>query len=173
VDREHRLGRGGLRAEVPGLTAGAGGGERPRSRRLRAPLLLGLWSLLAFEAAGGLVIFVARLVAGVLPGEALHVAGGVALTAVYAIYQAAHWARVAPFRARLDYALGLIAALCMALANLTGLALGVWWWRGRAMAPAEYPPLLSAVHNIGGMLVMTFAGAHLIVVLTRERRNAG
>jgi hypothetical protein len=57
-----------------------------RARRLRAPLLLAPWALLAFEALGGLVIFVARLVAGSTPGETLHVAAGIALTALYAAY---------------------------------------------------------------------------------------
>lgn len=130
--------------------------------------------LLAFEAAGGLVIFVARLAFGTTPGETLHVIAGILLTAVYAIYQAAHWSRVVPFRARMDYALGLIAALSMALANLTGLALAVFWWRARSVvpaAPADYPPLLSGAHNIFSMLVLTFVGAHLAAVLMRERRR--
>ena len=120
------------------------------------------------------MIFVARLAVGATPGEALHVVAGVMLTVVYAIYQAAHWNRVAPFRARLDYALGLIAALSMALANLTGLALAVFWWRARSALPpvsADYPPLLSGAHNIFSMLVLTFVGAHLAAVLMRERRR--
>lgn len=170
---QHRVGRGDLPAEVRGLTVGpAGAGAR--ARRLRAPLLLALWALLAFEAAGGLVIFVARLGTGATPGETLHVVAGIALTAVYAVYQARHWSRVAPFRARVDYALGLIAALAMATTNLTGLALGVCWWRDRlvgTLADVDYPPLLSAAHNILSMLVLTFAGGHLAAVLLRERRR--
>ena len=67
-----------------------------RARRLRAPLLLALWVLLALEALGGLVIFVARLVWGATPGEALHVAVGLLLTAVYAVYQWRHWRRAHP-----------------------------------------------------------------------------
>ena len=35
-----------------------------------------------------------------------------------------------------------------------------------------YPPLMSAVHNIGSMLVLTFAGAHLGAVLLRDRTRA-
>lgn len=133
-----------------------------------------LWTLLAIEAIGGLVIFFARLAWGVTPGETLHVVGGAALTVAYAIYQWQHWSRVAPFRARLDYALGLIAAIFMAATNLTGLWLGVMWWQVRiAQASGEavrYPSALTAAHNIGSMVVLTFVGAHLGAVLTRDAR---
>lgn len=125
--------------------------------------------LLALEALGGLVIFVARLLDGTLPGETLHVIAGLALTVVYAVYQWTHWRRVAPFRARPDYALGLLAALSMALVGLTGLVLAAGWWRGRGAGPVDYPPFLSAIHNIGSMVVLTFAGAHLGAVLRRDR----
>jgi hypothetical protein len=142
-----------------------------RSRRLRAPLLVALWALLAFEAAGGLVIFFARLAVGTLPGEAAHVFAGLALTAAYAAYQWNHWNRVAPFRARLDHALGLIAAISMALTQLTGLALAWPWWLARGgAAPATYAPLLSGAHNVMSMFVLTFAGAHLGAVLQRDAR---
>ena len=70
--------------------------------------------------------------------------------------------------------MGVLAASSMALATLTGLALGVVWWRDRVAghAPAaDYPPPLSAVHNIGSMLVLTFVGAHLAAVLMRDRRS--
>lgn len=101
---------------------------------------------------------------------------GVALTIVYAIYQWAHWQRVAPFRARLDYALGLIAAIFMALVNLTGLWLGAAWWRTRMIVKepdaVAYPPALSAAHNIASMVVLTFALAHLGAVLMRDRARA-
>ena len=143
-----------------------------RARRLRAPLLLTLWGLLALEAAGGIVIFVARLAAGSTPGEALHVAAGVALTIVYVVYQWRHWLRVRPQRG-LHFVVGVLAASSMALANLTGLALGFVWWRDRVVGHATaagYPPSLSAVHNIGSMLVLTFAGAHIAAVLMRDRR---
>ena len=143
-----------------------------RARRLRAPLLLTLWTLLAFEAGGGIVIFVARLATGTTPGEALHVIAGVALSAVYAVYQWRHWLRVGLQRG-LHFTIGLFAASFMALANLTGLALGAAWWRDRVAANgpmAAYPPALSAVHNIGSMLVLTFVGAHIAAVLMRDRR---
>ncbi len=130
--------------------------------------------LLAVEALGGLVIFFARLAWGVIPGETLHVIGGVALTVAYAIYQWQHWSRVAPFRARLDYALGLIAAVFMAATNLTGLWLGALWWHVRISEASgeavRYPSALSAAHNIGSMVVLTFVGAHLGAVLTRDAR---
>ena len=146
----------------------------PRSARLRAPLLIALWGLLAFEAAGGLVIFFARLATGTTPGETLHVALGAALALVYAAYQWGHWRRVAPFRARLDYALGLIAALAMALVQVSGLWLGVQWWRGRGAGPVPYTPWLSAAHNVMSMFVLTFVGAHFGAVLQRARTaNAG
>jgi hypothetical protein len=139
-------------------------------------LLVALWLLLAFEAAGGLVIFCARLVLGRTPGEALHVGAGVALTAVYAAYQWSHWARVAPFRARLDYTLGLIASLALALTQITGLWLAVSWWRDRIAHPTTagvgYPPSLSALHNIGSVAVLTFVGAHLGAVLMRDRARS-
>lgn len=144
--------------------------------RLRAPLLLTLWALLAFETLGGLVIFVARLVAGSTPGETLHVAAGVALTALYARYQWQHWLRVRPIRPQLHYALGLIAALAMALANLTGLWLAAHWWQDRYLVPiaaaVRYPPLLSGIHNVLSMVVLTFAAAHLGAVLFRDRSLA-
>jgi hypothetical protein len=147
----------------------------PRARRLRSPLLIGLWALLAFEALGGLVLFTARLVAGAAPGEAAHVAGGVALTAVYAVYQFQHWRRVSPFRSQLHYGLGLIAAIFMALVNLSGLWLGVFWWRDRigapTAAPVRYPALLSAAHNVASMVVLTFVLAHLGAVLFRSRER--
>jgi hypothetical protein len=147
-----------------------------RARRLRAPLLLALWLLLAFEALGGLVIFCARLILGRTPGEALHVIAGVALTVVYATYQWQHWARVAPFRARLDYTLGLIASLALALTQITGLWLAASWWRDRIAHPIAagvgYPPALSALHNIGSVAVLTFVGAHLGAVLLRDRTRS-
>jgi hypothetical protein len=143
-----------------------------RARRMRSPLLLLLWALLAFEALGGIVIFVARLATGSVPGEALHVVAGLALTVVYAVYQWRHWLRVRAQRG-LHFLMGVLAASSMALANLSGLALGVVWWRDRVAgeaAAAGYPPALSAVHNIGSMLVLTFVGAHLAAVLMRDRR---
>ncbi len=146
-----------------------------RARRLRSPLLLSLWVLLGFEALGGLTIFTARLVAGASPGEAAHVIAGVALTAVYALYQFQHWRRVSPFRAQLHYGLGLIAAIFMALVNLSGLWLAAFWWRERIVAPGgtavRYPPLLSAAHNVASMVVLTFVLAHLGAVLFRSRER--
>jgi len=143
-----------------------------RARRIRAPLLLALWALLAFEGLGGLVIFFARVAFGSLPGEALHVLGGVALTLVYAVYQWRHWNRVRPFRPRMHFALGLIAALSMALTNLSGLALGWMWWQHRldGAGRVPYPPLLSALHDIGSMMALSFILAHLGAVLARDRR---
>jgi hypothetical protein len=44
-----------------------------RARRLRAPLLLALWLLLAFEALAARVIFCARLILGAHPARRLHV----------------------------------------------------------------------------------------------------
>lgn len=147
--------------------------EESRERRLRSPLLRLLWVLLAFEAGGGLLIFVARLFSGTTPGEALHVGAGIALTAVYALYQWRHWRRVRPFRSQLHHALGLIAALFMALTNLSGLWLAASWWRDRVAAPTlaavEYPPLLCAFHNVASMVVLTFVGAHVGAVLFRDR----
>ena len=150
--------------------------EDARARRLRAPLLLALWALLAFEAVGGLVIFVARLVWGTTPGEALHVVAGVLLTAIYGLYQWRHWQRVRPLRPQLHYGLGLIAAAFMALANLTGLWLAAFWWQDRIAtqnaAAVRYPPLLSAVHNVASMVVLTFVAAHVGAVLFRDRERA-
>ena len=144
-----------------------------RAARLRAPLLVALWVLLAFEAAGGLVIFFSRLAAGSTPGEALHVMAGLALTLVYAAYQWAHWARVAPWRPRLDHALGLIAALALALTQLSGLWLGAVWWNSRlgGTGIAPYPAWLSGAHNVMSMFVLTFVLAHLGAVLQRDARR--
>ena len=143
-----------------------------RDRRLRAPLLVLLWWLLAFEAAGGLFIFIMRLAAGRTPGETLHVAVGAVLTLLYAIYQFQHWSRVAPFRSRMDYALGLIAALSMAVTLGTGFALALPWWTVRiaqnSAEPIAYATTVSAAHNIMSMLVLTFLGAHLAAVLLRD-----
>jgi hypothetical protein len=145
----------------------------PRSRRLRAPLLVLLWWLLGIEAIGGLVIFFMRLAAGSMPGETVHVVVGAGLTLVYAIYQWQHWGRVSPWRSRLDYALGLIAALSMGLTLLTGYVLAWPWWlmrvARRASGVVEYSSLLSGAHNIMSMLVLTFALAHLAAVLLRDR----
>ena len=144
--------------------------------RLRAPLLLALAALLLLEAAGGLLMLFVRVAWGATPGVALHVAGGLALTLVYAIYQLTHWNRVAPWRSRPDYVLGLIAACSMAAVNLTGLALGWVWWRAvRApggAGPPAYPVALSAVHTLSTMLVLTFAIAHLAAVLQRPSQPA-
>jgi hypothetical protein len=154
-------------------TPATGEARARRSRRLRAPLLLALWVLLGFEAAGGLVIFAARLVAGRTPGETLHIVAGVALTALYAIYQWRHWVRVRPFRPQLHYALGLIAAVFMALTNLTGLWLAAFWWHDRIATPGgaavRYPAALAGVHNVASMVVLSFVGAHLGAVLFRDR----
>ncbi len=143
-----------------------------QSRRLRAPLLLALWALLALEAAGGLVVFFARLVAGTTPGMALHVGGGLALVCVYAAYQWTHWRRVAPWRPRLDYTLGLVAAASLTLALATGLPLAFEWWPRRADTGAPYTAWLSGAHNVMSMFVLTFAGAHLFAVLQRARRRS-
>ena len=152
---------------APGLASA------PRSLRLRAPLLVTLWGLLAVEGIGGIFIFFARLAAGRTPGESLHVLAGAALALVYATYQWQHWSRVSPWRSRLDYALGLIAALGMAGALGTGLVLAAPWWRTRVVARSveavAYPTAWSAAHNIMSMLVLTFVGAHLAAVLRRDR----
>jgi hypothetical protein len=144
----------------------------PRARRLRAPLLITVWTLLGVEALGGLVLFFARLAAGSMPGETLHVAGGAAFTLAYAIYQWQHWSRVAPWRGRLDYVLGLIAALAMGVTLATGYALAWPWWNTRMVAHGReavaYPVLLVAAHNIMSMLVLTFVASHLAAVLLRD-----
>ena len=146
--------------------------EAPRGRRMRAPLLVALWVLLGVEALGGLLIFFMRLAAGSTPGETLHVAVGAALTLVYAAYQWQHWLRVEPWRSRLDYAMGLIAALSMAGALGTGLWLALPWWQARVVerspGAVDYPSALSAAHNVMSMLVLTFVGAHLAAVLLRD-----
>lgn len=122
---------------------------------------------------GGLVIFVARLVWGATPGETLHVVAGLMLTAVYALYQWRHWQRVRPLRSQLHYGLGVIAATAMALTNLSGLWLAGYWWQDRIAAPTaaavRYPALLSAVHNVASMVVLTFVAAHVGAVLFRDR----
>ena len=144
----------------------------PRAKRLRAPLLVLLWWLLGIEAVGGLVIFYVRLAIGRTPGETLHVAAGAALTLAYALYQWQHWSRVAPWRSRLDYAMGLIAALSMGATLATGYALAWPWWNVRVVAhgtgAVPYPTPVSAAHNIMSMLVLTFVGAHLAAVLLRD-----
>lgn len=148
-----------------------------RARRLRAPLLVLLWWLLGIEALGGLVIFSMRLTIGRTPGEALHVVAGALLTLVYAVYQVQHWNRVAPWRSRLDYAMGLIAALSMGATLATGYALAWPWWLARIVAGSAaavpYPTALSAAHNIMSMLVLTFVGAHLAAVLLRDAAAKG
>jgi len=162
------------RARAPRRAAPAGSAPYPRAARLRAPLALLVGALLAIEAGGGLVIFFARLAFGATPGEAVHVIVGVTLSAAYAAYQIGHWNRVAPFRARLDYALGLIAALALSATNLTGLWLGLAWWRERVVhasaAPVAYGTLLSAAHNIGSLVTLTFLSAHLAAVFRRDAR---
>ena len=139
---------------------------------MRAPLLVLLWWLLGFEALGGLLIFSMRLATGQTPGEWLHVAVGAVLTLVYAVYQWQHWSRVAPFRSRMDYALGLIGALSMILSLGTGIALALPWWAlriaQRSADPVAYSTVASAAHNIMSMLVLTFVGAHLAAVLLRD-----
>ena len=145
----------------------------PRSRRLRAPLLVLLWGLLGIEALGGLVIFFMRLAAGIMPGETLHVVAGAGLTLVYVMYQVQHWGRVSPWRGRLDYALGLIGAIAMGLTLLTGYVLAWPWWRvriiARAREPIAYSSFVSGAHNIMSMLVLTFVLSHLAAVLLRDR----
>ena len=143
-----------------------------RSARLRSPLLLAVWGLLAVEVAGGLLLFFARLAWAATPGVGLHVAAGLALTVVYAFYQWRHLLRVAPLRVGLHQVLGAIAAASMALTLLSGLWLGLIWWQRTLAAPAaevHYPALPVAIHNIGNMLVIAFVGAHLSAVLTHHR----
>ena len=145
----------------------------PRSRRLRAPLLLVLWALLGIEAVGGLVLFFMRLAAGSMPGEALHVIAGTALTLVYAIYQWQHWTRISPWRGRLDYVLGLIGGISMGATLATGFLLAAPWWGSRVLAASgtavAYAPAASAAHNIMSMLVLTFVASHLAAVLLRDK----
>jgi len=147
-----------------------------RRKRLQAPLLATLGLLLVVESIGGLAIFFMRLATGTLPGETLHVAAGGALTLVYVGYQWQHWRRVAPWRNRLDYALGLIATLSLVATLATGIVLTVPWWEMRMVAGSDgavpYATLTSAAHNIMGMLVMTFLGAHVAAVLRRDRARA-
>lgn len=145
----------------------------PRARRLRSPLLLAFAALLAFDAGGGLVLFYARLAYGTLPGERSHVLVGIPLALFYAVYLWQHWRRVRPIRARLDYGLGLIAAFSLAASLTLGGWLGWLWWRSRGSgAPAHYPEIVSAAHNITSMLVLTFVLAHLLAVLARDREPA-
>ena len=145
----------------------------PRVRRLRSPLLLAFAALLAFDAGGGLVLFYARLAYGRLPGERSHVLVGIPLALFYAAYLWQHWRRVSPIRARLDYALGLIAAFSLAASLTLGGWLGWLWWRSRGSgAPPHYPEIVSAAHNITSMLVLTFVLAHLLAVLARDREPA-
>ena len=144
-----------------------------RAARLRAPLFLLLAALLAFEGIGGIVIFVARLAWGSTPGETLHVLAGAALALAYAVYQWTHWIRVGALRGRLDWTLGLIAALVMALALASGFLLGVPWLRLRLAgdgSPVRYAAALSAFHNVSSMLVLSFVAAHLGAVLLRDAR---
>ena len=154
------------------LTGPAAPPAAPRAKRLNAPLLVALWWLLGIEAAGGLVVFYARLAFGRTPGESLHVWVGALLTVVYATYQWQHWKRVGPWRNRLDYAMGLIAALSMGATLATGYWLAWPWWQVRVVARAagsiSYPTPVSAAHNIMSMLVLTFVGAHLAAVLLRD-----
>ena len=145
----------------------------PRSRRMRAPLLVLLWWLLGIEAVGGLVIFFMRLAAGSTPGETIHIVVGAGLTLVYAVYQWQHWVRVAPWRTRMDYALGLIGAIAMGITLATGYVLAAPWWVLRVVrrsgGEVGYPSLVSAAHNIMSMLVLTFVLSHLAAVLLRDR----
>jgi hypothetical protein len=153
---QHSLGRSDVRRPLSALVP-------PQWKRFA------LGVLLLLEALGGLLILFVRVAFGGLPGLELHAFAGLALTVTYALYQIGHWRRVAPWRARPDYILGLIAALSMAATNLTGLALAWIWWRAeRAGIPAAYPTPLSSVHTLGTMLVLTFSGAHLAAVLQRE-----
>ncbi len=100
---------------------------------------------------------------------------GLALTAVYASYQWRHWRRVGSLRWRLDHTLGLLSAISIALANVSGLVLGVSWLQDRVVEPVagevRYPTALSAFHNVASLLVLTFVGAHLGVVLGRDRNQ--
>ena len=157
------------RAEVPRPQAMG----TPRARRLRAPLLVVVWALLGVEAAGGLLLFFMRLAAGRMPGESLHVVAGAGLTLAYAIYQWQHWARVSPWRGRLDYALGLIGAISMGATLATGYWLAWPWWQLRVVervaGAVPYSPAASSVHNIMSMLVLTFVASHLAAVLLRDR----
>lgn len=139
-----------------------------RAARLRSPLLLALAALLAVESAGGLVIFCTRVLSGRAWGETVHVVAGAMMAAVYAAYQWRHLGRVRPLHLSLDYLMGFFAALFLVATLATGFALTVPWWRARG-GPAAYAPSLSAAHNIGSMLVLTFVGAHLAAVLMRDR----
>lgn len=145
-----------------------------RRRRLQSPLLVVLALLLVVESVGGLLIFFMRLAAGKLPGETLHVAAGGALTLAYVVYQWQHWFRVAPWRNRLDYVLGLVATLSLSATLASGLLLVLRWWQHRIVegsrSPVNYGTITSAAHNIMGMLVMTFIAAHLAAVLRRDGR---
>lgn len=144
----------------------------PRTQRILAPLVSLVWVLLAFEALGGLWIFFVRLAYdGRTPGLTLHWWAGWALTVLYVVYQWQHWSRVAPLRARLDYVMGLIAALSMVFTLGTGVVLGLPWWH--AHMPAQFPfmPLWSGAHNVLSMLTLTFVGAHLGAVLFRDAQR--
>lgn len=144
--------------------------QSPQARRLRSPLLIALWALLAIESLGGLVIFVVALVGGGRPGETLHVWAGLAMVPVYAWYQVAHWRRVRPWRGRVHDTLGLIAAASMVVTLASGLALAWPWWQARGTGePPAYPALVTALHLSFTMLVLTFIGAHLGAVLRRGR----
>jgi len=157
-----------LSANSPATTIGA-----IRAARFRAPLFVTLAVLLAFEGIGGLVIFFARLAWGTTPGEALHVLAGAALALVYAAYQWIHLRRVFTLRGRLDWVLGWIAGLVMALTLGTGFVLGAPWLKLRLAhdaAPVPYPVALTAFHNVTSMLVLSFVAAHIGAVLLRDAR---
>ena len=117
------------------------------------------------------MLLFARVAFGTTPGVALHVLAGLLLTVVYTIYQVTHWSRVAPWRSRPDYVLGLIAAVTLAGTDVTGLVLGWQWWSTRldGTGITHYAVALSAIHTLGTMLVLAFASAHLAAVLARDR----
>ena len=139
-----------------------------QARRLRAPLLVVLWALLAIEAVGGLVIFFARLASGAAPGLSLHWWAGWALVPAYLAYLTGHLRRVWPVRARLDYGLGVLAAASVGLTLGSGIADGMGWWRaGMPPGYTKFDTALSGLHNVASMLTLTFVGAHLAAVLLR------
>jgi hypothetical protein len=134
---------------------------------------LALAVLFVIEAAGGLVLFAARLISGRAPGETLHIVAGALLAGIYAVYQVRHWARVRSLRWRLDHTLGLIAAGFMLVTLGSGLLLAGSWWEAKVGmsggGEVVYAPSWSAVHNVGSLLVLTFLGAHVAAVLFRDR----
>lgn len=138
-----------------------------RLTRWRAPLVNLLFYLIMIESMTGFALyFFGHLIPGLeILGE-VHWWLGVVFIVPYAVYQLRHYLRVANFKGRLHFYLGLTTFIFMTATILSGVWL--WWVLRDNPVPADWIVL---VHVVIGFALLCIISGHLTVVFRVGRRH--